>query len=46
MRLLRAIVPRRLAVQLVLLISCSLLIAQVAYTIHTAADQGDFIEQV
>jgi two-component system sensor histidine kinase/response regulator len=46
MRLLQGIVPRRFDVQLVLLVVCSLLIAQVVYTIHASDEQGDFIEQV
>ena len=46
MRLLQGILPRRFAVQLVLLVVCSLLVAQVVFTIHTSDEQGDFIEQV
>ncbi len=46
MRLLQRIVPQRFNVQLVLLVVCSLLIAQVVYTIHSSDEQGDFVEQV
>ena len=46
MNLLNRLMPRRFAMQLVLVITCSMAISQVIYTNHTADEQGDLIEQV
>ena len=46
MRLLKWFVPRRFAVQLVLVVVGSMLISQALYTNHTAEEQGELIEDV
>lgn len=46
MSFLQRIVPRSFTVQLLLVVVCSLLFAQIAFTVHTSEEQGALIEQV
>jgi PAS domain S-box-containing protein len=46
MQLLKRLLPHRFAVQLVLVVVCSMAISQAIYTNHTADEQGDLIEEV
>jgi hypothetical protein len=46
MPLLKRLMPQRFAVQLALVVVCSMLLSQTIYTNHTIDEQSDFIEQV